>query len=687
MELLASQPCLYAGTAGRICQIFRQRHAGYGNSDGAIAALARWMSFPAADRAFVRQSLLINSCFLINVFISPYIFCRAIWAYSIWEFGIMLFSLLRISRRIRQTNRAEILARCFVIPTSKETKMNAFYNLKIFSKLMISFLAVLSMTVFMGVFSIVQLANVNQSSTDMGLNWMPSMRVTQNMDVNISNFRIAELQHILSTDEAEMAHYEKNMDRILLTFEKNRADYVKLISSPEEQQLYEKFHKNWNDYLAEDKKVLALSRANKNDEAKALIRGNSKIQYDQASKDLLALVNLNVEGGNAASARGDVLYDHSLLWIIALLLGVVALGMALAVFIGRIVCRPLEQAVIIARTVAEGDLTSVINPASKDETGQLMQALKDMNDSLVRIVGQVRTGTDTIATASSQIAAGNLDLSSRTEQQASSLEETASSMEELTSTVKQNADNARQANQLAASASEVALKGGAVVSEVVATMGLINASSRKIVDIISVIDGIAFQTNILALNAAVEAARAGEQGRGFAVVATEVRNLAQRSATAAKEIKALIGDSVEKIDAGTRLADEAGATMDDVVQRARSVTDIMGEITAASQEQTSGIEQINQAVAQMDQVTQQNAALVEEAAAAAEALQDQAGNLAQIVGFFKLDGRQGATPSAAVARKPAPGPAAARVHPAPSKPPAKRITATAKASSDDWEEF
>jgi methyl-accepting chemotaxis protein len=573
--------------------------------------------------------------------------------------------------------------------------MNAFYNLKIFSKLMISFLAVLSMTVFIGVFSIVQLAKVNQTVTEMELNWMPSTRLASEMNANIANFRVAELQHILSFEETKMAHYEKNMADVLLVLEKNRADYLKLISSPEEQKLYDQFYKDWNEYLVEHKKVLALSRADKNDEAKVLIRGNSKMHYDEAGKNLLALVHMNVEGGNASSAEGDALYASSRLWIIALLLGVVALGMALAVFIGRIVSRPLEQAVIIARTVAEGDLTSTITPASKDETGQLMHALKDMNSSLLRIVGQVRSGTDTIATASSQIAAGNLDLSSRTEQQASSLEETASSMEELTSTVKQNADNARQANQMAATASEVALKGGAVVSEVVATMGLINASSRKIVDIISVIDGIAFQTNILALNAAVEAARAGEQGRGFAVVATEVRNLAQRSAAAAKEIKALIGDSVEKVDAGARLADQAGATMEEIVKSAKGVTDIMGEITAASQEQNAGIDQINQAIAQMDQVTQQNAALVEEAAAAAEALQDQAGNLAQVVSVFKLDAMQGQAPARATPANPAPKTVlarpAARPRPGATKlaapaMPTRRIAA-AKPGADDWEEF
>jgi methyl-accepting chemotaxis protein len=260
-----------------------------------------------------------------------------------------------------------------------------------------------------------------------------------------------------------------------------------------------------------------------------------------------------------------------------------------------------------------------------------------MNDSLKNIVGQVRSGTETIATASSQIATGNQDLSSRTERQAGSLEETASSMEEITATVRENGNNARHANQLAVSASDVAVKGGVVVAQVIDTMGVINASAKKIVDIIGVIDGIAFQTNILALNAAVEAARAGEQGRGFAVVATEVRNLAQRSASAAKEIKTLIGDSVDKVEMGSQLVNQAGTTMTEIVASVKRVTDIMASIASASQEQDNGIEQINQAIAEMDVVTQQNAALVEEAAAAAESLQDQAGSLAQLVSVFKLD--------------------------------------------------
>ncbi|OFJ46582.1 chemotaxis protein [Janthinobacterium lividum] len=324
------------------------------------------------------------------------------------------------------------------------------------------------------------------------------------------------------------------------------------------------------------------------------------------------------------------------------------LACMLAILLTRNITRPLAEAVALAQRVAQGDLSSDIVVRSHDETGQLMAALRDMNTALVSIVGEVREGTDTIATASAQIAVGTMDLSSRTEQQASSLEETASSMEELTAAVKQNADNALAARSLASAASAVAVKGGAVVSEVVQTMGSINDSSRKIADIIGVIDGIAFQTNILALNAAVEAARAGEQGRGFAVVATEVRNLAQRSASAAKEIKSLIDDSVDKVGAGSKLVDQAGATMQDVVDSVQSLSAIIGDITDASEEQRLGIEQVNEAISQMDQVTQQNAALVEEAAAAATAMQDQAAQLSHAVQVFRLtDAPQSAQAGAA----------------------------------------
>ena len=314
----------------------------------------------------------------------------------------------------------------------------------------------------------------------------------------------------------------------------------------------------------------------------------------------------------------------------------VGIGIGVAVSIARRIRRRLDNAVATAQAIAAGDLTSRIDVSGADEVARMMAAMQAMQGQLSQTIGGVKASVESIAAGSEQIASGNANLSQRTEEQASSLEETASSMEELTSTVKQNAEHARHAGQLAAGASEVAVRGGAVVGQVVETMTGISESSKKIADIIGVIDGIAFQTNILALNAAVEAARAGEQGRGFAVVASEVRNLAQRTAAAAKEIKGLITDSVSKVGNGTQLVDKAGKTMDEVVAAVKRVTDIMTEITAASQEQSSGIEQINQAVTQMDEATQQNAALVEEVSAAAESMQEQAQNLAQAVAVFKL---------------------------------------------------
>ncbi|KQQ88946.1 methyl-accepting chemotaxis protein [Massilia sp. Leaf139] len=343
----------------------------------------------------------------------------------------------------------------------------------------------------------------------------------------------------------------------------------------------------------------------------------------------------------AANARIDAVHAGSRTFLLGLGLFALACGVGLGVLLTRSITRPLARAVGLAQKVASGDLSTEIQVASKDEVGVLLSALKSMNESLLKTVSEVRAGTDTIVTASQQIAAGNLDLSARTEQQASSLEETASSMEELTSTVRQNADNAREANMLAQNASHIATRGGEVVSRVVGTMASINAASQRIADIIGVIDGIAFQTNILALNAAVEAARAGEQGRGFAVVASEVRNLAQRSAAAAKEIRSLITDSVSQVETGGQLVEEAGSTMQEIVQGIARVTGIMSEIASASAEQTLGIEQVNAAITQMDDVTQQNAALVEEAAAAAGALEEQAAALARLVSTFKLDSADG----------------------------------------------
>lgn len=411
-----------------------------------------------------------------------------------------------------------------------------------------------------------------------------------------------------------------------------------LLGDDKEKSIYKSIAESRKKYLASKGPVMAAKTAGNSAEAERLFNDEfmpAAIQYQDHILELLLLERKEIDNiGQTINNANDRSFN------LLILLGIfsVVMGGVCAFLISRSITRPLNRAVQVARTVASGDLSSRIEVTATDETGHLMQALKDMNDSLVNIVSQVRTGTDAIATASSQIAAGNLDLSSRTEEQASSLEETAASMEELTSIVKQNAENARQANQLVLATSDIAVKGDDAGAKVVDTMVVINTSSKKIVDIISVIEGIAFQTNILALNAAVEAARAGEQGRGFAVVASEVRNLAQRSAAAAKEIKTLIDDSVDKVGIGSQQVNQAGAALQEIVSSVKRVTDVMSEITAASHEQQTGIEQVNQAIMQMDQVTQQNAALVEEAAAAAASLQDQASSLAQVVSVFKLDG-------------------------------------------------
>ena len=404
-------------------------------------------------------------------------------------------------------------------------------------------------------------------------------------------------------------------------------------------------------------RLVALRQADNTAEATALLDKQAGPAFVDWLASVNRLIDLEEKLNNDAAAQARALSHSFFAWMLAILAVAAGAGAAAAWFISHGLLRQLggqpDYAVGIAGAIAAGDLSVPIETRA-DDRSSVLYAMKGMRDSLVNIVGQVRAGTLTIANASTEIAAGNQDLSERSERQAGTLEETASSMEELTGTVRQNADNARQANALAESASTVAQRGGAVVAQVVQTMASINDSSKQIAEIISVIDGIAFQTNILALNAAVEAARAGEQGRGFAVVAGEVRSLAQRSAAAAKEIKTLISDSVAKVDDGAKLVDEAGSTMEEIVTSVKRVTDIMAEISHASQEQSAGIEQVNRAIGQMDEATQQNAALVEQAGAAASALQDEAANLARLVSIFKLDAQaQAARTSTGLAVVPA----------------------------------
>ena len=425
-----------------------------------------------------------------------------------------------------------------------------------------------------------------------------------------------------------------------------------LLTSAAEKEMYAKISDLRKTYQA-DKEATMKAKLSGNAELAAAAFEKNFIPSSRAYQaQVLEFLKLQRGEIDAMAHAIDQAYQTSFNLMILLGVLLVALSVACAYLIARSITVPIRAAVDVATRVAQGDLTNDIVATGKDEIGELLTALKGMNAGLVDIIRGVQTGAGSIANASGEIASGNLDLSSRTEQQAGSLEETAATMEELTSTVKHNAENARQANQLAQSASQTAVKGGEAVAQVVATMASINDSSKKIVDIIGVIDGIAFQTNILALNAAVEAARAGEQGRGFAVVAAEVRNLAQRSAGAAKEIKALIGDSVDKVGAGSKLVNDAGVTMEEIVGSVRRVTDIMAEITAASDEQRTGIEQVNNAIAEMDDVTQQNAALVEQAAAAAESLQDQAAHLAQVVSVFRIAGGSVVAPVNPAAPKP-----------------------------------
>jgi len=467
---------------------------------------------------------------------------------------------------------------------------------------------------------------------------------------NLRRISIGVRDMTIVSDAAQMEEQSKYIATARANYERAEVTLTGLATSEEALAILAKISAGKNATVPLIAQGETLARQNDLEGGRAFLRNGLAPAMRPWTTALDEMITLQASRNAQDQARGREAYAQARM----LMFGVggfsLLAAVAIAWLITRSIVKPLNRAVEVARTVAAGDLSSHIEVTSTDETGQLLAALKDMNTSLRDIVGQVRAGTETIATASDEIASGNLDLSSRTEQQASSLEETASSMEELTSTVKQNAEHARQANGLARSASDVATRGGAVVDEVVDTMGAIHTSASKIVDIISVIDGIAFQTNILALNAAVEAARAGEQGRGFAVVASEVRNLAQRSASAAKEIKLLIDDSVAKVDAGSRLVTQAGSTMSEIVVSVKRVTDIMGEITIASQEQENGIEQINQAVSEMDAVTQQNAALVEEAAAAAQSLKEQSARLAETVSVFNVgeDARRPA-PSHAVA--------------------------------------
>jgi len=587
-------------------------------------------------------------------------------------------------------------------------------NLGIRSKLLAGFGVVLVIAALQSLLSLQRLSAVDAESTAVVNKWVAGMKVLGDLEQDLGRSRAARLRLLLTDSDEAVVALDKELNTIAQRVDTNRAAYAALIASPEEKALFEPYEKGWGEFQAVLPGVMKMVKDVDMSGAKAVLAGPGTQTFNAAEEALTRLIDYNTAGTAAAGERVRSLYQQSLGMLLATLGLMVALGVGIALFSARRLTAGVLDAVRDADRIADGDLSQPIVARSRDEMGRLSESLARMQDRLRTIVGGVRGNAEGVATASAQIASGNNDLSTRTEQQASALEETAASMEELSSTVKQNADNARQANQLAMGASTVAVQGGEVVSRVVETMKGINDSSKKIVDIISVIDGIAFQTNILALNAAVEAARAGEQGRGFAVVAGEVRSLAQRSAEAAKEIKTLISDSVERVEQGTTLVDQAGTTMQEVVGAIRRVTDIMGEISAASTEQSSGVAQVGEAVTQMDHSTQQNAALVEESAAAAESLKVQATALLTAVSVFKL-GQGDVRPAAPVvaAAAPAAAPVAApkverrgpnratnvvrpdfaKTEPKPLPAPAPiapKTVPTAAASStgtDDWESF
>jgi len=586
-------------------------------------------------------------------------------------------------------------ARCL-----KEDNMT-LTKLHIGKRLALGYGIICAMLVLMIVLSNAMLGRINAGTDEIVNGRMPRIALTNQMQAEINDIAIALRNMMLSDAPTDHRQQVQDIMTSRAAMDGILAKLKDALQNPEALALLERMHKDTALYKAGQDAMIKHLAAGENDQARALLSDDLRpllLRLKKETADQTALQN-EIATQAAQDAAATYRQTSMLMWG----LGAVAVALAALVAwrITRSITGPLGRALHVANTVAAGDLTSRIEVTSQDETGQLLQALKTMNESLARTVGAVRVGTDTIAVAAAEVAAGSHDLSRRTEQQAAALEETASSMEELTSTVKQNADNARQANKLAESASNVAARGGDVIHQVVGTMDQINESSSKINDIIGVIDGIAFQTNILALNAAVEAARAGEQGRGFAVVASEVRNLAQRSAAAAREIKELIGDSSDKVANGSKLVAEAGATMQEIVDSVRRVTDIMSEISAASAEQTAGIEQINQAVAQMDEGTQQNAALVEQAAAASSAMQEQAATLAQAVAVFRIDGGQAVTPAVAQRapavvraspRAPAVGSAPARVAAKPTARPAPAPTpvgarARATVEAGEWEEF
>ncbi|RZI67959.1 MAG: HAMP domain-containing protein [Pseudomonas sp.] len=549
--------------------------------------------------------------------------------------------------------------------------MKWFYDLKISTKLISSFLVVLALTAAMGVFAIHQLGAVNQAAQDIRGNWMPSMRAAAGMRFFAANYRLKENRHI-STDVAEeKAQAEREATEARQQFETRMGTYENLLSNDEDRQLLAAAKSAWASYLTSSNQVLDLSRQNQEEQARSLLRGESKVRFEDLTNRLQKMVELNDAGATAAGDKGSALYESARLGIIAALVAALLIGLGLAVFIARIISRPLRQAASAAEQLAEGNLSAPIAPGTKDETGMVLNAMRNMVGKLGHIIGEVRNAADNLASASEQVSATAQSMSQATSEQAASVEETSASIEQMSASINQNTENAKVTDGMASKAAKEATEGGDSVQQTVVAM-------KKIAQRISIIDDIAYQTNLLALNAAIEAARAGEHGKGFAVVAAEVRKLAERSQVAAQEIGELSSSSVD-------MAEKAGKLLGEMVPSINKTSDLVQEISAASEEQAAGVAQINTAMTQLNQVTQQNASSSEELAATAEEMSSQAEQLQQAMSFFVLDStpRPATQGSSADNAGSKPGHQPPRVKP---QPPRKAF-AYSMASAPDESEF
>ncbi|KAB0569711.1 HAMP domain-containing protein [Pseudomonas palleroniana] len=549
--------------------------------------------------------------------------------------------------------------------------MKWFYDLKISTKLISAFLVVLALTAAMGGFAILQLGAVNQAAQEIKSDWMPSMRAAAGMRFFAANYRLKENRHVTTEIAEEKAQADREADETLQQFNTRMGTYEQLLSGDEERQLLVGLKSAWSTYLATSKQLLDLSRQNQEAAATTLLRGESRTHFDEVTSRLQKMVEFNEAGAIQVGDKGSALYESARVSIIAVLVAALLIGLGLAVFIARIISRPLRLAATAAEQLAEGNLSTPIAPGGKDETGMVLNAMRNMVGKLANIIGEVRNAADNLASASEQVSATAQSMSQATSEQAASVEETSASVEQMSASINQNTENAKVTDGMASKAAKEATDGGESVQQTVLAM-------KKIAQRISIIDDIAYQTNLLALNAAIEAARAGEHGKGFAVVAAEVRKLAERSQVAAQEIGELSSSSVD-------MAEKAGKLLDEMVPSINKTSDLVQEISAASEEQAAGVAQINTAMTQLNQVTQQNASSSEELAATAEEMSSQAEQLQQAMSFFVLDATSGA--AVQTSSVDSPGNKPSRQPPRPAPQPARKAFAYTMASAPDESEF